>query len=125
MTVISRPMFHDLDFEPLRGLLCFGGGVCLVLGIVGLVIRSAVKGAKNPRRPAGYTGATVLSPPTAAPPPLPNVGVAPAQTRYKIVGVDRETKMDTVFRCYADSDHNARVKGELEGIIVTGVEREI
>jgi hypothetical protein len=42
--------------------------------------------------------------------------------RWKVVGVDRATKMDTTFHTNADSEANARVKAELEGIVVTTVE---
>jgi hypothetical protein len=42
--------------------------------------------------------------------------------RYKVSGVDRESKMDTSYVVHADTPENAKVKGELEGIIVTRVE---
>lgn len=44
--------------------------------------------------------------------------------RYVVVGVDRETKMDTTWRVEASNRANAQVKAELEGIIVTSIERE-
>jgi hypothetical protein len=44
---------------------------------------------------------------------------------YVVSGVDRDSKMDTVWRVQADSEANARVKAELEGIVVTGVERDV
>jgi hypothetical protein len=43
---------------------------------------------------------------------------------FKIVGVDRETKMDVTTYVSADNSANAKVKAELEGIIVTKVELE-
>jgi hypothetical protein len=43
--------------------------------------------------------------------------------RFKVTGVDRQTRMDTVWHCHAENEANARVKAELEGIVVTGVER--
>lgn len=50
--------------------------------------------------------------------------VAPAGPgRFKVSGVERATKKDTVWYCEADSAANAQVKAELEGIIVTAVER--
>ncbi len=46
-----------------------------------------------------------------------------AAGRFKIIGVDRDSKMDTVWYCHAETIENARAKGELEGIYVTSVER--
>jgi hypothetical protein len=43
--------------------------------------------------------------------------------RYRIIGVDRESKMDTEWTVGAASRENARVKAELEGIVVTAVNR--
>jgi hypothetical protein len=42
--------------------------------------------------------------------------------KYKICGVDRESQMDTVWYCTAQSRDNAKTKAELEGIAVTQVE---
>lgn len=64
-------------------------------------------------------------PPTGLPSGFP-VGPAsfpPGPAEYKVYGVDRQTKTDRVWSCTADSPENARVKGELEGIVVTRVER--
>lgn len=44
--------------------------------------------------------------------------------RYMIVGVDRESKMDTTWHVQASSAANAKAKAELEGIVVTDVRRE-
>ena len=60
------------------------------------------------------------------PPPLPrgfpvlNMG----RGRYRISGVDRQSKLDTTWYVEADSPDNARVKAELEGIVVTDVQFE-
>jgi hypothetical protein len=43
--------------------------------------------------------------------------------KFHITGVDRATKMDTTWYCDAASEANAKAKGELEGIIVTRVDR--
>jgi hypothetical protein len=43
---------------------------------------------------------------------------------YRVIGVDRATKMDTTWRVRAESRENAKVKAELEGIVVTAIERE-
>jgi hypothetical protein len=50
----------------------------------------------------------------------PPVTVALGPGRFKITGVDRQSKMDTTWHCAADSEANARVKAELEGIVVRG-----
>jgi len=43
---------------------------------------------------------------------------------FCVEGVDKATKMDTTWRCRAGSEANARIKAELEGIIVTRITRE-
>jgi hypothetical protein len=60
---------------------------------------------------------------------MPEAGIAanlPELTdgpgRYRVSGVDRESKMDTSLVLRADSAANAKVKAELEGVIVTAVE---
>ena len=44
--------------------------------------------------------------------------------RFRVAGVRRDTREDAVFTCEADSAANARVKAELDGIVVTDVKRE-
>jgi hypothetical protein len=44
--------------------------------------------------------------------------------RYRIDGVDRETKLGMTFHIESDSAANAKVKAELEGVIVTSVQKE-
>jgi hypothetical protein len=77
------------------------------------------------QRPKGYRGGKVLSMP-ADPPPMPAPGgfpvVADGPGRYRVSGVDRESKMDTSMVVTAESADNAKVKAELEGVIVTKVE---
>lgn len=43
--------------------------------------------------------------------------------RFEVVGVDRETQLDTRLVIDADSRANAQVKAELRGVIVTAVSR--
>ncbi|HEX8911014.1 MAG TPA: hypothetical protein VF796_01545 [Humisphaera sp.] len=52
-------------------------------------------------------------------PPLPD-----GPGRFRVAGVRRDTRQDVVWVCEADSSANARVKAELEGIVVTDVRRE-
>lgn len=40
---------------------------------------------------------------------------------FLVSGVDKETKMDTRLRIQADNADNAKVKAELQGMVVTGV----
>ena len=47
----------------------------------------------------------------------------PGPAEYKVYGVDRQSKTDRVWQCTADSPENAWVKGELEGMVVTRVDR--
>ena len=42
---------------------------------------------------------------------------------YRVIGVDRETKADKDVTLEAASSDNARVKAELDGIVVTEVRR--
>jgi hypothetical protein len=42
---------------------------------------------------------------------------------FRVDGVDRESKLDTSWTVRADSQANAQVKAELEGIIVTRITR--
>ena len=55
------------------------------------------------------------------PPPPPDIVNGPG--RYKVTGVDRETKTDCVQYYEATSLDNVRVKAELDGIVVTRIER--
>jgi hypothetical protein len=68
---------------------------------------------------------TSQEPPPAQPlRAFPVVPIAGGPGRFRVIGVDRESRMDTTWHCQAESEANARVKAELEGIIVTAVERE-
>ncbi len=60
--------------------------------------------------------------PSGATPAVRAVPSGPA--RYRISGVDRASKMETTWHCTASSEANARAKADLEGIVVTGCERE-
>jgi ABC-type antimicrobial peptide transport system permease subunit len=43
--------------------------------------------------------------------------------KFRITGIDSTTKMDTAWYCEVVSEANAKIKGELEGIIVTQIDR--
>ena len=52
------------------------------------------------------------------------VGPPSGPGKFKVAGVRRDSRQDVVWYCEADSPANAQVKAELEGIIVTAVERQ-
>jgi hypothetical protein len=89
--------------------------VCPVCGREGMIPSSSPLAQE--RRRALLNPPSPQSAPTSA---APAIG-ADGPGTYHIVGVDRHTKMDTEWRVEAASRENARVKAELEGIIVTSV----
>lgn len=95
-----------LHMPSLGELLCLAIGFGLIAGLVVLVVfvvsRSSGVGTRNP---------------TAF--PVQSLGPG----RFKVSGVRKDTRQDVTWFCEADSPENAKVKAELEGIIVTGIER--
>ncbi len=94
----------------------------LILGTIGLVIviikfavKSGIEEATNPASPAGPPGFPIPASASGAP-ILPD---GPGQ--YRIQGVHRETKMDISKYIQADSAANAKVKAELDDIVVTSI----
>jgi hypothetical protein len=83
----------------------------VIAALVALVIIAVLRSTSA--RPPG-------APPSAFP-VMPPVPLGPG--RFRVSGVNRQTKADVVWECSADSPENARVKGELEGIVVTRVDR--
>ena len=69
----------------------------------------------RPVNPLGNVRPANLSYPSS-----PLIGI---QGKYEVFGVDRQSKLDTSWVVTASSEANARVKAELEGIIVTAVNR--
>jgi hypothetical protein len=61
--------------------------------------------ARNRRPPTGFP---------VGPPPIP---------RFRVSGVGRTSGQDVVWVCDANSPENAQAKAELEGIVVTRVDR--
>ena len=53
----------------------------------------------------------------------PSAAPFDGEGRFRVVGVDRKTGMDTTWYTHAASAANAKVKGELQGIVVTQVTR--
>ncbi len=103
-----------------------------ILGVIGLII-ARFKWANDVRegidelRRRGTSDAN--TPPT--PPGFPVIEVIPEYSppadgpgKYRIEGVDRTTEMDTTLHVHADSIANAKVKAELQGIVVTAVVKE-
>jgi hypothetical protein len=92
-----------LRMPSLGGLLCLGVGFALFAGLAVVVIWAVTRRPSGP--PAGF--------------PVQSIGPG----RYRISGVDKNTRADTTWFCEADNPDNAKIKAELEGIIVTRVER--
>jgi hypothetical protein len=64
-----------------------------------------------------------IVPPEQRPTPPP-LFVPPDQPgRFRVIGVDRASGYDTHIDVSADSEANAKVKGELAGIVVTRIRR--
>lgn len=59
----------------------------------------------------------------AAVSPSPSRPVHDGPGRFLVFGVDRESGFDTRVVLDADSEKNARIKGELRGIVVSSIER--
>jgi hypothetical protein len=78
--------------------------------------------SQNMLQPIPVNRSSPLPQPTA---PLPSFLVPPHQgeTRYRVRGLDRETRFETVEFVYADSPSNAQMKVELKGVEVAAVER--
>lgn len=89
---------------PLWGeLICFAVGFVLIAALVLLIVVLSSRAS--------------VGPPSAFP-------VQPlVPCRFKVSGVRKDTRQDVTWCCEADSVENAKVKAELEGIIVTGIER--
>jgi hypothetical protein len=104
----------DSTRDSLMGLLEVAAVAAVIIWIISFAVRSALKH----RETASLSHLPPGKPPA---PPLPVHPNGPG--KFKVSGVDRETKLDTSWVCMADSEANARVKAELEGIIVTSIMR--
>lgn len=93
-----------LHLPSLGGLICLVVGFGLIAGLVLLIVMLVSRGDR----------------PTPSAFPVQSLGPG----RFKVTGVQKDTRQDMTWYCDADSAENAKVKAELEGIIVTGVERE-
>lgn len=91
-----------MHMPSLGELLCLAIGFGLIAALVALVVRSLGASAR---------------PPSA----FPVQPLGPG--RFKISGVRKDTRQDVTWYCDAHSAENAKVKAELEGIVVTAVER--
>ncbi|HEY1923269.1 MAG TPA: hypothetical protein VGG44_11015 [Tepidisphaeraceae bacterium] len=116
--------------ENRNGVINFLAGVLplmLWLGIAGVIlaiIRFAVRLLRAVEDPKPYAQAVSTQPGfpvvmTTSTDDLPAGG--PGQ--YRIEGVHKETKMDTSRYFQANSAANAKVKAELEGIVVTSIKK--
>jgi hypothetical protein len=124
--LLSLVWTDDTTDQPSRGLgvLC---GFVLLVSIVALIISLityVVKSLLAEWRPSPATNSESAD----RPPGFPVVTVIPDYTpptdgpgHYRIDGVNRNTKEDVVRDIKADSLANAKVKAELDGIIVTSI----
>lgn len=87
----------------LGGLICLAVGFGLIAGLVVLIVMLTSRGGRQ------------------APSAFPVQPLGPG--RFKVIGVHKDTRQDMTWYCEADSAENAKVKAELEGIIVTDIER--
>jgi hypothetical protein len=97
-------MAMGLHMPSLGELLCLLVALLLFAGLLVAILVPTLKG-RNP-----------------SPPAFPVV-MPDGPGRYRITGVVKETRADTTWLCEAHSADNAKVKAELEGIIVTRVEK--
>jgi hypothetical protein len=103
-----------------------------ILGVIGTVMArfkwaNDVQEGINELRRRGVPDANVPS----TPPGFPVIEVIPEYSpptdgpgKYCIKGVDRESKMDTTLHIQAESAANAKVKAELDGVVVTSIQKE-
>jgi hypothetical protein len=105
--------------DPFLKVLIFVGIVGLIILVIKFAIKSGVREAQgqSPTDPR-------LSPSGALPVVMPDAEhPADGPGQYRIQGVYRQTKMDVSKYVQADSIANARVKAELEDIVVTSVQK--
>jgi hypothetical protein len=109
---------------PLLRLLILVGIVGAVILIIKYAVKTGMREAQNPEPPNlqpaerqhGFPVVTRIpeySPPTDGP------------GRYCINGVNRTTKKDATLDIDADSLANAKIKAELDGVIVTSVTKTL
>jgi hypothetical protein len=112
--VISR---HNQTGKLLIAVTIFAA-VVAVVGLITFAIRAILK-----RQQESLDGLHVVLAEMPAPPVRSRNGKKNKMPpSFKITGIDRDTRMDTTWHVKAESEANARVKAELEGIIVTEIE---
>jgi hypothetical protein len=96
----------------------------IILGVIGLIIliikfavKSGIEETNNSTAPPSPGGFPI--PTSSSGVPIPPDGPG----KYRIQGVHRVTKMDVSKYVLADSAANARVKAELEDIVVTSISK--
>jgi hypothetical protein len=82
----------------------------LFLAVPAAVILVVMRAGARPQRPSAF-------------PVLPT-SEADGPGSYRVVGVDRNTRADRDLVIEAQSRENARVKAELDGIVVTAVTKK-
>lgn len=108
----------DATRNQLIGILLIVGLVFIIIWIVSATTRAKIKKDWGQPAPRGHDPAPSL---TVREERDARLGGKPG--RYEVIGVDRESKLDTTLVVNADSEANAKVKAELEGIIATQIKR--
>ena len=109
---------------PLRNFMLILGAIGVVILIIKYAVKTGIREAQDPEFPKmqpiarqhGFPVVTRIpdySPPTDGP------------GRYRINGVNRTTKKDATLDIDADSLANAKIKAELDGVIVTSVTKTL
>jgi hypothetical protein len=92
-----------LHLPSVGGLICLAVGFGLIAGLMVLIVMLVSRAHGS------------------VPSAFPVQPLGPG--RFKVTGVHKDTRQDMTWYCEADSAENAKVKAELEGIIVTRIER--
>jgi len=112
------------DVEGVRWLLLTG---IIVLGVGTWVARqtwqSLRRGWDRRRRPEGEPPRSYGFPVTVLP-AVPVTDSNDGPGRYRIAGVVRKTGVDIKMHVEAATMANARAKAELNGVLVTGIEKD-
>jgi hypothetical protein len=119
----EQMMAEDEGRANLKAWLFVGGLAIFALGFIGLIIRSAIRGA--------FTRVVPIraSTPTPRFDPVPQdidaeIAASIGPSRWRVHGVVKATGNDIRMSVDAETEANAKAKAELRGIVVTSVERE-
>jgi hypothetical protein len=111
--------------DALIGMLFFIGIGAVIVWAISFAIRSSLGHREKQHGATLGTGGPIAPVPPREPRGFPVVTAAAvnpaALKRFFVVGVNRDTQEDVTVRIDAETEANAKVKGELQGIVVTEV----